>query len=128
MRTGLTHLSSLIAILMILASGTWGVQARTRAPAVDQVVLCTGTGVVTIDVDANGIPTSMPQHCQECYGMTSGLVLPSTNPFTQYTAFLFRCWGRKHHPPHWMDCAGSSGAWTATELTAFYLPLYIHIL
>jgi hypothetical protein len=80
MRTGLTHLSSLIAILMLLASGTLGVQARTMAPAFDQVVLCAGTGLVTIAVNANGRPTSTPQHCPECYGMISGLVLPSSNP------------------------------------------------
>jgi hypothetical protein len=80
MRTGLAHFSSLIAILMLLASGTLGVQARTMAPAVDQVVLCTGTGLVIIAVDANGRPTSTPQHCPECYGMISCLVLPSSNP------------------------------------------------
>ncbi|MDG2404392.1 MAG: hypothetical protein P8M25_05420 [Paracoccaceae bacterium] len=58
------------------------------ALATDLVVLCTGIGLVTVAVDANGRPTSTSQHCSECYGIISALVPPASNPFHTIRQFF----------------------------------------
>lgn len=52
------------AILMI---GTLQMAfASGQAPAVDEMVLCTGHGAVTIGIDADGNPTGEIFYCPEC--------------------------------------------------------------
>ena len=55
---------ALVAVLA-LTSVTSAI-ARGQAPAVDQAVICTGTGVVTVALDAQGNPTGMAHPCPDC--------------------------------------------------------------
>ncbi len=58
---------SLIALVLALtvASVTMAV-ARHQARAVDEVVLCTGYGMVTVAIDAEGRPTDAMAPCPDC--------------------------------------------------------------
>lgn len=74
-----------LSLMLGLTSVTMAV-ARAQAPAVSQITICSGYGVVTLSVDAEGNPTGGVHHCPLCVlGMglavlpvTPGPVRPST--------------------------------------------------
>jgi len=55
----------LLVALIGLTSQTM-VVARGHAAAAGEVVLCTGAGIQTIQVDADGNPTQGAHYCPEC--------------------------------------------------------------
>ncbi|GAB4270560.1 MAG: hypothetical protein Kow0013_22830 [Pararhodobacter sp.] len=57
---------SLIWMVLVLATGSvTHAMARHQVHAVDQVVICTGYGVVTVSVDADGNPTGPILPCPD---------------------------------------------------------------
>lgn len=52
--------------LAVMASSVTMVQARHQARAVGEVVLCTGYGMVSIEVDAEGNPVGPMLPCPDC--------------------------------------------------------------
>jgi hypothetical protein len=60
-----TYLALSLALMLALTGQSMAV-ARGATDAAGQMVLCTGTGPVTIFVDENGEPTSAPHICPDC--------------------------------------------------------------
>lgn len=57
---------SLIGLVLVLATGSVTMaMARHQARAVDQIVICSGYGFVTISVDAEGNPTGPILPCPD---------------------------------------------------------------
>lgn len=57
---------SLIGMVLVLATGSVTMSmARHQARAVDQIVICSGYGFVTISVDAEGNPTGPILPCPD---------------------------------------------------------------
>ncbi|WP_299689432.1 hypothetical protein [uncultured Tateyamaria sp.] len=56
----------LILSLAMLFTSIGVASARGAAPAVDQVVICSGHGVSVLFLDADGAPTQAPQLCPDC--------------------------------------------------------------
>jgi len=56
--------SVLLALVLALTSQSMAV-ARGASAATGHMVLCTGSGVVAIYLDANGTPTSAPHICPD---------------------------------------------------------------
>ncbi|MEM9249005.1 MAG: hypothetical protein AAGB05_09945 [Pseudomonadota bacterium] len=54
-----------LALLVTVSSVGWGV-ALGRVPPAGSVTLCTGHGVVTIFVDADGMPVERVVLCPDC--------------------------------------------------------------
>ena len=63
-KLGLYIFSLLLACLMAFTAVHMG-YIRGQAPAVGQMELCTGTGPVTVGVDAEGKPASL-HYCPDC--------------------------------------------------------------
>ncbi len=60
-----TYLAIALVALLALTGQSMAV-ARAASGPVGQVVLCTGTGPVTVAVDENGVPTGTVQYCPDC--------------------------------------------------------------
>jgi hypothetical protein len=74
---GLRPLFGLVlALCLALTSGAMAV-ARGQAPAVGQIVLCTGLGVVSVGIDAEGNPTGPAHICPYCVLAAFAVVEPS---------------------------------------------------
>lgn len=73
----LSHLLLLLGALALgLAVPGGGVMAGT-GPAAGKMVLCTGTGPLTVWVDAQGRPLPAPDHpCPKCHASAPPLLLP----------------------------------------------------
>ena len=56
---------TLLALCLAVTSVT-SVQAKARAGSLDQVVICTGYGIVQITVDAEGNPVQAIHACPDC--------------------------------------------------------------
>ena len=63
-----------LAATLALAGMTWAM-ARGHAPAVGEAVICTGTGMITIALDAEGNPTGDTHPCPDCIGGCGGLAV-----------------------------------------------------
>lgn len=59
------HISALLVAVLVL-TGHAMAEARTMTNAAGELVLCTGTGPLTILVDAEGKPTGPPHICPDC--------------------------------------------------------------
>lgn len=59
------YLGIALALLLALTGQSMAVARGTTGPA-GQMVLCTGTGPVSILVDENGQPTGPPHYCPDC--------------------------------------------------------------
>ncbi|NIZ14418.1 hypothetical protein [Phaeobacter sp. HF9A] len=57
---------SLLLALALLATGHSAAASRFARDATGQVILCTGTGPVTVYVDAEGQPVGPPHICPDC--------------------------------------------------------------
>lgn len=63
----LRHILSTLLAALILVIGTLQIaHARGMAPAVDEMVICAGHGIVTIGIDAEGNPTGEIFYCPDC--------------------------------------------------------------
>mgnify|MGYP001795356004 CR=1 FL=1 len=56
----------LFLTLALLVTSISAASARGAAPAVDQVVICSGHGVTVLFLDATGEPTQAPHLCPDC--------------------------------------------------------------
>jgi hypothetical protein len=67
MHSGLrTYLALALSLLLVLTGQTMAL-ARSAAAPVGEMVLCTGTGPVTVQLDADGRPTDGTNHlCPDC--------------------------------------------------------------
>lgn len=59
-------LLSIILSLVLLATSHSAAVARGAPQAIGQMVICSGTSVVTVYVDAQGQPTEAPHLCPDC--------------------------------------------------------------
>jgi hypothetical protein len=59
--------------LAVMVSSVTMVQARHQARAVGEMVICSGLGMVTVAVDADGNPTGPMLPCPECVVAMAGL-------------------------------------------------------
>lgn len=66
--------------------------ARGQAPAVDQVVICSGGAVLTVAVDENGQPVGPPHICPDCALMMMALAVPPNTIPAQNTVFQTARW------------------------------------
>ena len=69
----LRSLALTLLALAVMASSVTMVQARHQARAVGEVVLCTGYGMVSIEVDAEGNPVGPMLPCPDCIIAATGL-------------------------------------------------------
>ena len=77
----LRSLALIMLALAVMASSVTMAQARHQARAVGEVVLCTGYGMVSIGVDADGQPTGPMMPCPDCIMAMAGLdISPATAP------------------------------------------------
>ena len=85
----------LAALLGIAAYGD--ASAMAMRDAAGQMVICTGTGPVTIYVDAEGRPAAPPHPCPDCISLTldAGLAAPRL----LYPAVQFNMRGGQLPPP-----------------------------
>jgi len=73
-----------IALLLaaaLLVTGHSATASRFDRDAAGQVILCTGSGPVTVYVDENGVPTGAPHICPDC--ITHLLDLVQSAPMLQ---------------------------------------------
>ncbi|MFX4298946.1 MULTISPECIES: hypothetical protein [Roseobacteraceae] len=63
--TVLRQITLCLAMLTLVVTAQAFAQARGSADAVGQMVLCIGTGSVTVNVDANGQPVDAPHICPD---------------------------------------------------------------
>ncbi|MCC5986241.1 MAG: hypothetical protein JJT95_01070 [Pararhodobacter sp.] len=67
--------------LAVMASSVTMVQARHQARGVGEVVLCTGYGMVSVEIDAEGNPVGPMLPCPDCIMATAALDTgPATAP------------------------------------------------
>jgi hypothetical protein len=59
-------LSLIVLVLTLTVSGVSASMARHNAPAVGDMVLCTGGGMISVSVDAEGRPTGPMLPCPDC--------------------------------------------------------------
>lgn len=65
--TRILHILTTTLAALILLIGTLQIAyARGMAPAVDEMVICAGHGIVTIGLDAEGNPTGEIFYCPDC--------------------------------------------------------------
>ena len=65
--TRFCHILTTTLAALILMIGTLQIaHARGMAPAIDEMVICTGHGIVTIGLDAEGNPTGEIFYCPDC--------------------------------------------------------------
>lgn len=69
-----TTLAGLV-LAMVLTALTVG-HARGQAPVAGQIVLCVGTQIVTVSVDANGQPVTMTHACPDGIMALAGPLVP----------------------------------------------------
>ena len=66
MKQSLTMLRNAIVVVALIVGTMQIAYARGAAPAVDQMVICTGQSAVTIGIDADGNPTGVVHYCPDC--------------------------------------------------------------
>lgn len=76
--THLRHILSGLLVAVIVLTGGAMASARGQAMAVGEMVLCTGTGPVSVPVDADGKPTGPPHICPDCALSLFAADLPDT--------------------------------------------------
>jgi hypothetical protein len=75
-----TYLALSLALLLSLTSQTMAT-ARGAPTPVGQAILCTGSGPVTILVDAEGQPTGQTHICPDCaFSVLDSVIPPSIVP------------------------------------------------
>lgn len=75
-----TYPALALAILLALTSQTMAT-ARGAPTPVGQAILCTGSGPVTVLLDAEGQPTGQTHICPDCaFSVLDGVIPPSIAP------------------------------------------------
>lgn len=64
---------------MLVLTGQSMAIARGASGPAGEMVLCTGTGPVTVFVDENGAPVKPPQYCPDC-ALTLLVAMPAPDP------------------------------------------------
>jgi len=76
-----TYLALALTLLLVLTSQTMAL-ARGAPTPVGQAVLCTGTGPITVLVDAEGQPTGQVHICPDCaFGLMDAVLRPQSDVF-----------------------------------------------
>ncbi|MBV0911322.1 hypothetical protein [Anianabacter salinae] len=70
-------LLSCLLVAVLVLTGPAMTLARGQSMAVGEMVLCTGTGPVTVPVDADGQPTGPAHICPDCMMSLALGVLPA---------------------------------------------------
>lgn len=78
----LRSLTHLLLILSVLVTAQIIGMARGQARVADQMVICSGGAVLTVQVDADGNPVGAPHFCPDC-AMTLLTGLATTQPELQ---------------------------------------------
>ena len=78
------HLQALLTTLVLVTGTLQMAYASGQAPAVDEMVICTGHSAVTIGIDAEGNPTGEIFYCPECASTVLDAVVapPASTPNT----------------------------------------------
>ncbi len=74
-------LSGFLALILMIGSLQMAV-ARSAPMPVDEMVLCTTQGAVTVAIDAEGNPTGEMQYCPECAAIAFAFVDVSAPDFS----------------------------------------------
>lgn len=97
----------LLALSMAMTSQSMAV-ARGAAAATGQMVICTGSGTMTVFTDADGVPTGAPYICPDCvagviFSAVQAVVKPParvvTGPLALRVALPVRVAGLRIMPP-----------------------------
>jgi len=67
-------LSWLLLALCLAVTSVTSVQAKSRAGSLEQVVICTGYGIVQITIDADGNPVQAIHACPDCVTALAALL------------------------------------------------------
>lgn len=83
----------LLLLIPAFALGLVGMaQARVQAPAAGEIVICSGYGMVTLAVDADGQPVMAVHFCPDCVPTTAatdpGALMPPAAPPLRLLAVL----------------------------------------
>ena len=73
-----TYLALFLALMLVLTGQSMAIARGASGPA-GEMVLCTGTGPVSVYVDENGAPTAPPQYCPDC-ALTLLVDMPAPDP------------------------------------------------
>lgn len=73
-----SYVTALMALVMVLTSHSMAEARGMMASASGEMVICTGSGPVTVTMDADGQPMSAPHICPDC---TMGLFDAGAAPF-----------------------------------------------
>lgn len=77
MRRSHPLLSLLLAVCLIAGAFSTAV-ARGRMLSVSEIVICSGYGVVTLRVDADGKPVNAVHPCPDCLAAQGAALIPET--------------------------------------------------
>ncbi|WP_052249470.1 DUF2946 family protein [Tateyamaria sp. ANG-S1] len=69
----------LLSLVLVVTSHSAAI-ARGSATAVDHIVICSGTTVTMVFIDAEGQPTETPHLCPDCVLHLLAAVLPFQDP------------------------------------------------
>jgi len=59
-------LSQVLLVLILISNSVTMAVARHQPRAIGEMVLCTGTGVISVSIDENGNPTGPMVPCPDC--------------------------------------------------------------
>lgn len=76
MKQNMRLFTALMLTVMLATSSLTMALARGQAMAAGEMVLCTGSGPVSIAVDAQGTPTGAVMHCPDCLAADLMAVAP----------------------------------------------------
>ncbi|APX13616.1 hypothetical protein [Tateyamaria omphalii] len=85
--------------LVLVVTSQSAAMARGSATAVDQIVICSGSTVVTVFVDSDGQPTTAPHLCPDCALHLLAAVIPPAavaTPLFRGTTYVARPAGAAH--------------------------------
>ncbi|PTQ75638.1 hypothetical protein [Celeribacter persicus] len=105
MRITRTIKAVLVAFLLIVTSQSMAVARGTMRDASGAVVLCTGTGPITVLTDADGQPIGPSHICPDCaLSVIAGLadafdLQPPTQQVLRFTPLSFAAEGHDTLPP-----------------------------
>ncbi|RBO55092.1 hypothetical protein DSD19_01230 [Rhodovulum sp. BSW8] len=85
-----------LALLLALTSLSLAAARATPRP-VDRIVLCTGFGLQTVEIDANGHPVGAPHICPD--GLAALAALAPLPPALPLRSLRARPLGRRSHAP-----------------------------
>lgn len=70
-----THIAAMLSLVLLLTGQSMAL-ARTAPGPAGSIVLCTGTGTVTVMVDETGTPMGPVHECPDCTTALHAVTLP----------------------------------------------------